>query len=344
MKLEGVFEAEALRILRDVPGITVDTRPGKPDRRVDAVLNFSDRREGIVVEFKQRTNAATAWQLVHYAKAFPDPPLLLISGETTARAREILADHRIAVIDGLGNVHMELPGLLLHLEGRLGQKRRAATAPPARLRGKAGVVAQALLIHIERAWQVQELAEEADVARGLAHRVLARLENEGLMTSEGAGPRRVRRVTDPAALLDLWAEEQFDQTKRTLAHLLEQTPRQLITRLGTNLAQTGIDYAITGAAGASLQAPFVTSIPVVEVWVGATISPEDLCDAAQAAPVADGENVMFLQAKDDTPLAFREHLKSLWVTNRFRLYSDLRRDRRRGREQAEHLRREVIGF
>ena len=47
---------------------------------------------------------------------------------------------------------------------------------------------------------------------------------------------------------------------------------------------------------------------------------------------------------DDTPLAFREKAKGLWVANRFRLYGDLRSDPRRGREQADHLRQEVIGF
>ena len=61
-------------------------------------------------------------------------------------------------------------------------------------------------------------------------------------------------------------------------------------------------------------------------------------------PVADGQNVVFLQAKDDAPLAFRELVKGMWVVNHFRLYADLRHDPRRGREQADHLRQEVIGF
>ncbi len=91
-------------------------------------------------------------------------------------------------------------------------------------------------------------------------------------------------------------------------------------------------------------APLVTAIPVVDVWVAAKASPEDLCDAAGADRVTEGQNVNFLQAKDDAPLAFREEVKGLWLANRFRLYADLRRDPRRGREQADNLRREVIGF
>ncbi|MBI3648619.1 MAG: hypothetical protein HY240_07725 [Actinobacteria bacterium] len=318
--------------------------PGGADRAIDAILRFADNRAPVAVEFKRDANPATAWQLVHYAQARPDLPLLLIAGKTTAEAREILQDHGIAVIDGLGNAHIELPGLLFHLEGQRRPQRTGATTPPTRLRGKAGVVAQALLLHPERAWQVKNLAEKAQVSTALTHRVLTRLEGEVIVTAEGTGPNRVRRLTNPTALLDLWAEENVERPTRTLGHLLAQTPQELIRELGGNLGRSGGDYALTGAAAGSLVAPFITAVPVVEVWVAATAAPEDLYEAAKADSVTDGQNVVFLQAKDDTPLAFRELARDLWVANRFRLYADLRRDPRRGREQADHLRREVIGF
>jgi hypothetical protein len=135
-----------------------------------------------------------------------------------------------------------------------------------------------------------------------------------------------------------------DRPARTLGHLLAQTPQRLITKLGSNLGRAGTDYAVTGAAAASLVAPFVTAIPVVNVWVSAKAAADELLGAAQAERVSDGENVVFLQAKDDAPLRFREEKKGTWIANRFRLYVDLLGDPRRGREQAEHLRREVIGF
>jgi hypothetical protein len=338
VKLKGAFEAEALRILREIPGLAVTREPPGADRRRDAMVGFAGSHAQIAVEIKKRANAATAWQLVH--EAHKGAPLLLIADETTAEAREILEAHGIAVIDGLGNAHIELPGLLFHLEGR----RPRQQARPARLTGKAGVVAQALLLAPQRGWRVQDLAKEADVAIGLAHRVLARLEEEGIVATEGAGRKRVRRVTNPTALLDLWAEETADRPTRTPAHLLAQTPRQLIQGLGGNLGQAGMDHALTGAAAGSLVAPFITAVPVAEVWVAARAAPEELYDAAGADPVTEGQNVVFLQAKDDAPLAFRDQVDGLWVANRFRLYADLRRDPRRGREQADHLRKEVIGF
>jgi len=344
VNLEGSFEAEALRVLREIPGLTVIPQPGGTDRGIDAIVRFAGNRANVAVEFKQRANPATAWQLAAYARARPDIPLLLIAGETTAEARAILEDQGIAVIDGLGNAHIELPGLLFHLEGRRGQQRHAGTISPTRLRGKAGVVAQALLLHPERVWHVQDLAKEAQVSVALAHRVLARLEGERIVAAEGAGPNRVRHVTNSTALLDLWAEDQVERPARTLGYLLAQTPQQLIKKVGANLGRSGIDYALTGAAAGSLVAPFITAVPVVDLWVAATAAPEQLYEGTQADSVTNGHNVVFLQAKDDTPLAFREKASGLWVANRFRLYADLRNDPRRGREQAEHLRREVIRF
>jgi hypothetical protein len=344
VNIAGDFEAEALRILRDIPGITVDAQPRLGNHRPDAILRFADRQATVAVEIKQRANAATAWQLVHYAELYPDTPMLLIAGETTADARQILQERGIAFVDGLQNAHIELPGLMFHIDGHGQQRRATGYAPPTKLWGKAGVAAQALMMQPDREWTVRELAQEGGIAPALAHRVLTRLEREGVITSEGSGPRRVRRVTNPAALLDLWAEEQADRPTRTPGYLLAQTPRQLLDRIGASLGQADVDYALTGAAGASLVAPFVTAIPVADVWVSATAAPDDLHAAVGTNPVTEGHNVVFLQAKDDTPLVFRQPVHELWVANHFRLYADLRRDPRRGQEQANHLREEVIKF
>lgn len=344
VKIEGGFRPAALRVLRSIPGLAVVAEPRWGDRRPDAVIHFAGTDLSVIAEFKTRANTATAWQLVHYAEAHPDTPVLLIAEETTAAARAILAEHDIAVIDGLGNAHIALPGLLMHLEGRRRSPFEKTTAGPTRLRGKAGVVVQALLLDTERPWQVHDVAECAGVSDGLAHRVLVRLEREGIVTTEGAGPKRVRRVTHPTALLDLWAEETTERADRILGFTLAPTPKRLITRLGAGLDRAGIDHAMTGSAAASLVAPFTTAVPVVDVWVGAAASTDELMAACKADPVTEGHNIAFLQATDDTPLAFRERTHGTWLANRFRIYADLRRDPRRGREQADHLRREVIGF
>lgn len=345
VNLEGPLEADALRILREIPGLTVVAKPGGTDHGVDAILRFGDREEEVAVEFKRRANVGTAWQLVHHAEAHPERRHLLIADQTTEETRRILEDHGIGVIDGLGNAHLELPGLLFHVEGHRQKGRAAAaTTPPTRLKGKAGLVAQALLLRPERKWQVKDVVDETGVSAGLAHRVLARLEHEGVVAAQGTGPNRRRALVNPGTLLDLWAEENEEKPTRTTAYVLAQTPRLVADKVGANLARANIDYAITGAAAATRLAPFLTAVPVVDIWVAARVGAQQLAEATPADLVTDGHNVAFLQARDDGPLAFRENRDGLWLANRFRLYADLRRDPRRGREQADNLRQEVIGF
>jgi hypothetical protein len=64
----------------------------------------------------------------------------------------------------------------------------------------------------------------------------------------------------------------------------------------------------------------------------------------RARRVEEGHNVILLQEKNDSPLAFSETRGEIRFANRFRVYADLLRESQRGREQAEHLRTEVIGF
>jgi hypothetical protein len=347
VKIEGRFPADALRVLRDVPGVSVDTPPrAGNDGDGDALLRFGRAAEPVAVEVKRQVNAATAWQLVQRSRAVPDANLLLVAGATTVEAREILERHGVALVDGLGNAHVELPGFLLHTEGRRGGRSGAARPRGrARLAGKAGIAAQALLLESDRAWKVQDLAGEAGISIGLAHRVLGRLEAEGVVTAEGAGPRRVRHVADPTALLDLWAEENTDRgVRRFLAYRLARQPRELAGAVSTRLDAAGIEHAVTGAAAAARIAPFVTAVPVTEVWLSSVASPDAAVAATDAELVESGHNLAFVQAGADEPLAFRRRDDDAWIVNPFRLFFDLRGDRRRGREQADSIRREVIGF
>jgi len=68
VNIEGAFETEAVRILRQIPGLTVVPHgTTRPDHGAEAVLRFAETSANVAVEFKQRANAATAWQIVHYA-------------------------------------------------------------------------------------------------------------------------------------------------------------------------------------------------------------------------------------------------------------------------------------
>jgi hypothetical protein len=249
MKIEGAFEAETLGVLRSIPEVeTLASEHLDGGTRADAMIHSAGAAHPVAIEFKRHVNTATAHRLATLAARLPaDVGLVVVAGSTTAEARRLLEDDGIGVIDGLGNVHVELPGLLLHLEPRrTGHVRETATAPPTRLAGKAEVVTQALLLEPRRMWTVSELAERAMVSTGLAHRVLTRLEREGTVASDGAGPHRTRQVRDPAALLDLWTEEATDRrVQRSRAFRLSRDPSNVAGSVSHAFTAAGIDHAVT---------------------------------------------------------------------------------------------------
>jgi hypothetical protein len=196
-----------------------------------------------------------------------------------------------------------------------------------------------------RRWKIHDLANQADVSVGLVHRLFLRLESEKLVQAGGAGPQKTRHVTNPAALLDLWAEEMHDRGVQELrAFRLARDPTAQTSTLSRLLTEAKIDHAVTGAAAAAQVSPFITSVPVTDIWVTEFSALEDVAAATRAEEVREGHNVVFRHAKDDTPLAFRTRRDRTWLADNFRVFLDLRADPRRGREQADRLREDVIGF
>jgi hypothetical protein len=349
VNIQGALTKQVVRILRDIPGVTVDTQPLLTEgRRPDILISAGDVTHVVELKTQRVTNAAAARQLADYARRNSgETRLLLVAQSTTEGARHTLEEAGIAVIDGLGNMRVELPGMYIWAEGRHDDTTvgRRIGEPPVNLRGRAGVATQVLLMEPQRLWGVNELANIAEISTALAHRVLRRLEREKIVVVEGVGPQRVRRVTNPTALLDLWVEEMQDRKVRQLRGFrLARNPRTLAKILSEVLGHHNIEHAVTGAAGAAQLAPFISAIPITDVWITETYSLEEVAANAGLEVVNDGHNVIFRQALGDGPLAFREKVKNTWTVNKFRLYFDLRSDPRRGIEQANRLREEIIGF
>ena len=333
------LEAEVFRILRDIPGLDVGT--GRPvGRGADAVIGGAGTQVPIAVEVKTRVNAANVHQIIHRAWG-TSMPLVVIARDMTEGARAALAEEGIGTIDGLGNVRLELPGLLVRIDGAA---RRPRTKTRATLSGKTSLVAQAMLLDAARSWHVAELAEYAGVSPALAHRVLQRLVDLEIVASRGAGPTKQRRVVEPSALLDLWVEEHRDRSRRHPTFMLASASEDLAATVCHRLESAGVSYALTGAAAIARIAPILTSVPVVEVWLEAVADPSAVCAEISAEEVTSGPNVVLQQERDDIPLAYRTRRHGVWFANVCRLYFDARRDPQRGQEQADHLRRELIGF
>lgn len=340
LKIEAPFDPHALRIVRELPAVAVEPA-------ADGRLRIDGRTLELVTEFKRRVGAADAWQMVRMVERLPKRPTkaaLVVADRTTSEARRILADNGIGYIDGDGNAHLAYPGAYVHVE-RPTRGREQRTPGELRLAGKAAVAAQAMLLEPDREWRVTDLAERTGVSVGLAHAVLARLERLAIVTTQEEGRTRTRMLVEPAALLDLWAEENRDRGVRQLgAYVLPPRSGDVVEATDRLLRDAEVQHALTGVAAAALLAPFLTTLPAPTYWVDAAHPLEDLIRTLGGEPADSGANLVLMQADDNLPLVFANERDGIPLANLFRIYVDARTDPKRGREQADHFRRELIGW
>ena len=340
MKIGAPLQAWALSAIRAQPGFDAAVRP-------NAEISIDGRSRSIVVEAKRRVDAANAHAIVALARRTSvGRDFVLVAERTSEGARQILEANEVAYLDGLGNASIRLPGVFVRT-GSFGAAAVIVERQPvkARLSGKAGLIAQALLLDRDRSWRVADMAAEAGVSAGLAHRVLARLEDATILAAEGTGPRKVRRITNPGALLDLWAEEEKERgARRTAAFVLTRPGTRTAALLSGRLAGAGITHAITGIAAAAILAPSLTAVPVTQVRVAAATSANDALNAMEARPTEEGSNLVIVQGADDAELRFRREVDGIWLAADTRIYLDSLRDPRRGKEQAQTFRESVLGI
>lgn len=342
--------AWAVTLLRALPGAPVvgEALPGSAD---DGSLRFPDAGLVLRVEQKAHVDPVIA-HAIEAGSAGRSKPLLVVARTTTTVAREILESHGIGYVDAAGNAAIDLPGLHVRTGSlvRSGSFTASAEIAPAprntalpRLAGKAGLIAQALILEPERVWTLGAMAESAGVSTALAHRVFSRLERVAVLAADGRGPRKTRLVASPGALLDVWVEEAVEPRER-------RTPAYALLRgdgagaLSSRLAEHELLHAVTGVAAAARRVPVLTSVLVTEVRVTAARTPAEVAAAADARLVEDGANIVFVQGPDDAELRFRREVEGVWLAAETRVYLDALRDPRRGAEQAREYRSQVFGF
>lgn len=347
MKNSATLEGWALAVVRELPGVVEVAAPPEGSR-ADAMIRFEGQRLPATVEVKRHLDAATAHAVLSQVAEGQQDRCLVVAETTTAGARDLLEARGIGYIDAAGNASIRMPGLLV----RTGSFSASAVIVPrksrpsiVRLSGKSGLVAQVLLLGGERPWTITELARKAGVSVGLTHRVLGRLETISLVTAEGQGPAKVRRLVAPAALLDLWADEDAEpKAARLPAYMLSRGGAPAPDSVSRRLSKAGFAHAVTGVAAAGHWAPALTATTITQVRVTATVAAEEVLGELDARAVSEGANLLVVQGADDSELRLAHQVNGTWFAAAPRIYLDALRDPRRGREQAVAFRSAVIGF
>lgn len=224
--------------------------------------------------------------------------VLLIINAATQKAAKAAARHNHILVPE-GGYRIVAPGIALIHHSKL-----TTEAPrQARLSGRTGVIAETLLLGGKREWPVRELASAAKVSTGLAHRVMARLEREGLLSSMGSGPEKSRVLSNAKALAELWSQEER-VPKPTLRGFLYAPSTEA-------LARKILDECPEGAAGgvfaANLYNPVLTRVqPPLRIWVPTTFE-LDRFQGIGFQTTDEGANVEFTQCKEDPWQVYMNH-------------------------------------
>src|SRR5713101_9704124 len=341
--------ADALGALIDqVPAIKlqdIKVEPSGPDHGVDilARVNVSDRPHVFVCEVKasgQPRHVRTALlQLRNYVAHFgSEATPIFIAPYLSPEAQALCRENAVGFLDLEGNARLVFDGVFIEriVSSKPSVERRELKSL---FKPKSAQVLRVMLRDPNRAWRVTELAETADVSLGhvsnvrvgLLDREWAQVSNAGMFLSE------------PDALLDAWRDAyESPAGKRmgfyTTLHgsVFEETARRVLLS----------DRKIGQAAFASFSAAHWLA-PYgrigTQYFYADDAGLEHLHTALKLSSAAKGENVVVSVLKDSG--LFRDTVEAApgaICTSPIQTYLDLAAAGERGREAAEHLRREKL--
>jgi hypothetical protein len=335
-------------LLEEVPAIKVrDVRiePDGPDRGIDilARINVSGQRYLIVCEVKssgQPRHVRTALlQLRNYvAHREPSSLPVFIAPYLSAEARALCREEKVGFLDLEGNARLVFDGVFIE---RLVPNKPASARRELKslFKPKSSRILRVLLRRPDRAWRVADLANTAQVSLGHVSNVRSALmDNEWAKLSEGG-----LVLSKPDDLLDAWREAYDSPAERregfyTTLHgrPLDDAARHV---LGSKSESGQIAFASFSAA--QWLAPYGRSGTHYFYAEGEAI--DRLKRDLKLAPAHKGENVVVMTPKDSGLfLDVVEPAPGALCTSLVQTYLDLAQAGERGREAADHLRREKL--
>jgi hypothetical protein len=255
------------------------------------------------------------------------------------QSARILKNNGLGYIDLSGNCSLAFGNVLIEKEGK--RNVRPSTRPLRSLFApRATRVVRVLLIDPTRAWRLEELAKAAAVSLGHAHNVITRLVD--LAWIERDDRQRIR-LMKPADLLESWCESYTYRDHDIASYVVPEKPTRRfmaeVARVATAGART---YAFTLHAGLSLVAPHLR-LPAVHCYLEG--DPAPIVTALGLRGATESEGALHLLTPYDPGVFYGALEKSgVRVVSLPQLYADLAGYERRGRELAEHLRREAMGY
>jgi hypothetical protein len=313
--------------------------PARPLDRFDLVITV--RMAGKTVRYLaeekrhfRHQDASVVVDQLHRLRAnlprnHADDRLLLLAPHVRPQQAAILERAGIDYLDLAGNVHLNAPGLFVHVEGKQAPK-APVTAPTRPHKGWLKTV-MALLVQPDLVnAPYRTLGENADVALGTVVKCMKDLTLRGLL-----GERQGERVNlDRPALVALWVQAYIEAlrpklTERRFQIRADDKP-QLWARIREVLTERGQPWAVTGADAAERQDHFFR-VNETEIYAPIRILEDrEFQKALVAQPAVRGGNLLVIEPPG--PLAIpKAAAEAIPVAPDLLVYAELRY---RGTDQA----------
>jgi hypothetical protein len=302
--MRATIEAFARERLREwLPGAKVQHPSGAASRTVDALLVWKGPKGTIryVLTFKkhlpQQDIQVLARRLEDQVGNLPGTKVgakpLLLAPYIPAKQAAYLRSRGIDYADEAGNIHLEAPGVLVHIEGR--RPVIATSTKSGITKGWVKVALAGLLNPGLFEGPYHQLAAAAGVTPPTVMTCLRDLQRRGLLDVRGSR----RRLVGRRELLPLWTHAYVNTLRPRLAEqrfrlLTADDPTTGLTRLNDVLTAHQVTWCLTGAA-AALQLTHHYRASVTEIYAAPRAITNTIALELKAQPTSGEANLVVIE-------------------------------------------------
>lgn len=304
----------------------------------DQVITLSVRPDGRPVDLfvlaRRHILPSTVLGLFQILKRIrPDGVLLLCTPYISPRVAEMCREQNVSYLDGVGNCRIAAPGLFVHIAGRPNRPSVSKAVDP--FSRKSSRIVRSLLTHPDRGWQVQQLAQQADVSLGLVSKVKTTLLDDAYLEERD----RLLFVRDGVKLLQGWSAEYRPHVKRVQLFAIPRS-NEIEKRLAEWCRTNKVTYALTQLAAAWRYSPMVRydkSTVYIDRELEASNKLTSLLESLDAKEVETGVNGILWITDDPAVFADSREFDGVKVVSPLQLYLDLMALSGRGKDAAEEV-------
>jgi len=295
-------------------------------------IKYGRKRNPLFIEIKSSGEPRMIEQFIgYYRNNQTDEYPIIIAPYIGTLGRNICIEQGIGFLDLSGNAYIKLNWLLIDRWGRENKFKHKRSLKSV-FSTKATWVIRKFLAEPKKSWKLEELANESGVSIGHVSKVVDKLDRQGFLK------RKWGSITlkKPGELLDLW------RSIYSLDDLVMRgfyCPFEDRNELFNELRNINVDwYALTMGVGATVIAPFVRSTDT-HMYIK---DQEIMISILKLTPVEFGGNMYLIEPPDRGYMMNIQKKEGLKVVSNIQLYLDLYFYPKRGREQADYLRENVL--